>query len=111
RAVLWEKAARLAPLAAATAATQRPVGDLRDDPEWRGRIEEGIAEACAVAAAEQVELDPAAQWRIVEALPADLTTSTARDVAAGRPSELDAITGSVVRAGLSLDVPTPTLDA
>jgi 2-dehydropantoate 2-reductase len=110
RAVLWEKVARLAPLAAATAVTQRPVGDLRDDPEWRACLEHGLAEACAVAAAERVELDPAAQWEIIEAMPADLTTSTARDVAGGRPSELDAITGAVVRAGLMLDVPTPTLD-
>jgi 2-dehydropantoate 2-reductase len=110
RAVLWEKVARLAPLAAATAVTQRPVGDLRDDPEWRACLEHGLAEACAVAAAERVELDPAAQWEVIEAMPADLTTSTARDVAGGRPSELDAITGAVVRAGLMLDVPTPTLD-
>jgi 2-dehydropantoate 2-reductase len=110
RAVVWEKVARLAPLAAATALTQRPVGDLRDDPEWRARLESAIAEACAVAAAEDVDLDPADQWKIIDAMPADLTTSTARDVAAGRPSELDAITGSVLRAGRMLDVPTPTLD-
>jgi 2-dehydropantoate 2-reductase len=110
RAVLWEKVARLAPLAAATALTQRPVGDLRDDPQWRTRLEDAVAEACAVAAAEDVELDPAAQWKIIEAMPADLTTSTARDFAAARPSELDAITGAVVRAGRSLGVPTPTLD-
>jgi 2-dehydropantoate 2-reductase len=110
RAVLWEKVARLAPLAAATALAQRPVGDLRDDPEWRTRLEHAVVEACAVAAAEHVDLDPAAQWKIIEAMPADLTTSTARDVAAGRLSELDAITGAVVRAGRSLEVPTPTLD-
>jgi 2-dehydropantoate 2-reductase len=110
RAVLWEKVARLAPLAAATAVTQRPVGDMRDDPEWRPRLEHGIGEACAVAAAEDVQLDPAEQWGIIQAMPAGLTTSTARDFAAGRPSELDAITGAVVRAGRSLSVPTPTLD-
>jgi 2-dehydropantoate 2-reductase len=110
RAILWEKVVRLAPLAAATAYTQRPVGDLRDDPAWRARLEDGIREACAVAAAEAVVLDPGAQWQIVEALPADFTTSTARDVAAGRRSELDAITGAVVRAGRSAGVPTPTLD-
>jgi 2-dehydropantoate 2-reductase len=110
RAVLWEKVARLAPLAAATALAQRPVGDLRDDPDWRGRLEEGIAEACAVAAADDVDLDPQAQWETIEALPADLTTSTARDVAAGRPSELDAVLGAVVRVARSAGVPTPTLD-
>ncbi len=42
-------------------------------------------------------------------MPAGLTTSTARDVAAGRPSELDALTGAAVRAGERLGVPTPAL--
>jgi 2-dehydropantoate 2-reductase len=111
RAVLWEKVVRLAPLAAATALTQRPVGELRVDPEWRARLEEGLAEACAIASADGVELDPEAQWAIIDAMPSDLVTSTARDVAAGRPSELDAITGAVVRAGRLLDVPAPTLEA
>jgi 2-dehydropantoate 2-reductase len=62
-----------------------------------------------VAAAAGIGLDTAAQWAIIEALPADLTTSAARDAAAGRPTELDAITGSVVRAGTRLGVPTPAL--
>jgi 2-dehydropantoate 2-reductase len=110
-AVLWEKAGRLAPLAVATALTQRSVGDLRTDPDWRARLEAGVAEACAIAAADGVELDEAAQWAIIDAMPPDLITSTARDAAAGRPSELDAITGAVVRAGRVLDVPAPTLEA
>jgi 2-dehydropantoate 2-reductase len=109
-AVLWEKVVRLAPLAVATALTQRSVGDLRTDPEWRARLEAGVAEACAIAAADGVELDEAAQWAIIDAMPPDLVTSTARDVAAGRPSELDAITGAVVRAGRLLEVPAPTLE-
>jgi len=110
RAVLWEKVARLAPLAAATALTQQTLGYLRIDPDWRVRLEAGVTEACAIAAADGVALDPAAQWAIIDAMPPDLTTSTARDVAAGRPSELDAITGAVVRAGRRLGVAAPTLE-
>ena len=104
--VLWEKLARLAPLAALTAVTQRRVGELRGDPRLRAALDE----ACAVAAADGAETSPAAQWAIIEAMPFDLTTSAARDVAAGRPSELDAIAGAVVRAGRRLGVPTPTLE-
>jgi 2-dehydropantoate 2-reductase len=109
--VLWDKLARVAPLAAATAAAQQPVGELRTDPEWRARLETAIDEVCAVASAEGVVLDPATEWEIIDAMPPALTTSTARDVAAGRPSELDAITGAVVRAGRRLGVPTPSLEA
>jgi 2-dehydropantoate 2-reductase len=110
RTLLWDKVARMAPLAAATAITQRPVGELRSDPDWRSRLERAIDEACAVANADGVPLDVAAQWKIIDSLAPTVTTSAARDVAAGRPSELDAITGAVVRAARRLGVDTPALD-
>src|SRR5206468_4064596 len=110
-AVLWDKLARQAPVAAATAATQRPIGELRTDPEWRSRLEEAIRETCAVAAADGVPLTPDAQWEIIESMPPLLTSSTARDIAAGRPSELDAITGAAVRAAHRLGVPAPVLES
>jgi len=109
-AVLWEKLARQAPVAAATAATQRPIGELRGDPELRRRLEQAIGETCAVAAAEGVELAPQEQWAIIESMPPLLTSSTARDMAAGRPSELDAITGAAVRAAHRTGIPAPALE-
>jgi 2-dehydropantoate 2-reductase len=111
RAVLWEKAARLAVLAAATVASGSPVGALRSDTAWRSRLEAALTEACTVAAADGGELDPVGQWRIIASMPAELITSTARDAAAGRPTELDAITGSVVRAGDRLGIETHVLAA
>jgi 2-dehydropantoate 2-reductase len=110
RAVLWEKLARQAPVAAATTIAQRPIGELRTDPEWRPRLEQAVDETCAVAAADGVTLSPEAEWAIIDGMPPLLTSSTARDVAAGRPSELDAITGAAVRAGRRLGVATPALD-
>ena len=110
RRVLWDKAARLAVLAAASIAAARPIGALRDDPAWRPRLEAALGEACAVAEADGVELDAAAQWAIVERLPESLVPSAARDASVGRPTELDAITGSVVRAARRLGVWTPMLD-
>jgi 2-dehydropantoate 2-reductase len=109
-AVLWEKLVRQAPVAAATAIAQRPIGELRSDPGWGRRLKEAIAEACSVAAADGVTLSPDAEWEIIEAMPPLLTSSTARDIAAGRVSELDAITGAAVRAGRRLSVATPVLD-
>jgi 2-dehydropantoate 2-reductase len=108
--VLWQKLARQAPVAAATSLAQRPIGELRNDPKWRPRLQAAVDEACAVAAGEGVLLTAAAQWEIIDAMPPELTSSTARDVAAGRPSELDAITGAAVRAGRRLGVPMPTLE-
>lgn len=110
RTLLWTKAARLAVLAAATSAAGRTVGELRADPVWRMRMTDALDEACVVAAADGVVLSAADAWAIIDAMPAEATTSTARDVAAGRPSELDAIAGSVLRAARRLGVSCPTLD-
>jgi len=108
-AVLWEKLARQAPTAAGTSITQRTIGDLRSDAEWGPRLRSAIDECCAVAAADGVTLSPAGEWEIIEGMPATLTSSTARDIAAGVPSELDAIVGAAVRAGQRLGVDTPVL--
>lgn len=105
--VLWEKLARQAPLALLTSVTGQPTGEVRSDPRLRAAVEE----ACAVAVADGAHTTLAEQWSIIESLPPELTTSTARDVAAGRPSELYAVAGGVVRAGRRLGVPTPTFEA
>jgi 2-dehydropantoate 2-reductase len=107
--VLWEKLVRQAPTAAATSITQQPIGELRSNSEWRGRLRAAIEEGCAVAAADGVTLSAQSEWEIIEAMPPLLTSSTARDIATGVPSELDAITGAVVRAGKRLGVDTPVL--
>jgi 2-dehydropantoate 2-reductase len=107
--VLWHKLARIAPLAAVTSVAGRPVGELRNDPKWRPKLDDAIVEACAVAEADGVSLRPSAQWAIIEEMADETTTSAARDVAAGRSSELDAILGAVLRVAERHDVPCPTL--
>jgi 2-dehydropantoate 2-reductase len=62
-----------------------------------------------VADADGVPLRASAQWAIIEELADETTPSAARDVAAGRRSELDAIVGSVIRAAERLGVPSPAL--
>ena len=111
RAVLWEKAARLAVLAAATTASGLAVGALRDDPAWRERMRAAVGEAAATAEADGVPMSAEAQWGMIEAMQPELTTSAARDAAAGRPTELDAVVGSLVRAAARLGVAAPALEA
>jgi 2-dehydropantoate 2-reductase len=107
--VLWRKLARLSVLSAATALSRKTVGELRTDLEWRPRMEAALEEACAVASADGVKVIASSQWTQIVQMDSDLTTSAARDVFAGKPSEIDAIGGSVVRAGERLGVPTPVL--
>jgi 2-dehydropantoate 2-reductase len=100
----------MAALAPATVASGLTVGPLRASPTWRARLSDAIDEACAVAAADGIASDPAGQWAIIDAMPSELTTSAARDAAAGRTTELDAITGGVIRLGRRLGVGTPALE-
>jgi 2-dehydropantoate 2-reductase len=104
--VLWEKLARQGPIAVLTSVAGETIGELRTGQRLRLAIEE----ACAVAVADGAWTTFDHQWAIVESLPDWATSSTERDVTAGRPSELDAIGGAVVRAGRRLGVPTPTLE-
>jgi 2-dehydropantoate 2-reductase len=104
--VLWEKLARQGPIAVLTSVAGETIGELRTGQRLRLAIEE----ACAVAAADGARTTFDDQWAIIESLPDWATSSTERDVTAGRPSELDAIGGAVVRAGRRLGVPTPTLE-
>jgi 2-dehydropantoate 2-reductase len=107
--VLWHKLARIAPLAAVTSVSGRTVGELRNDPEWRPKLDSALVEACAVAEADGVSLRASAQWSIIDEMADETTTSAARDVVAGRRSELDAILGGVLRTAERLDVSCPTL--
>ena len=45
----------------------------------------------------------------VDAMPPQSTSSMQRDVIAGRPSEVEAILGSVIRLGVEGEVPTPAM--
>lgn len=95
RTVLWEKLAFLAPLALATTAFQAPLGDVRDD----GRYERAQDEALAIAGAEGARIDEQALKALVAAAPDTMRSSMQKDVAAGRPPELDAIAGPIIRGG------------
>jgi 2-dehydropantoate 2-reductase len=104
--VLWEKLGRQGPIAVLTSVSGEAIGDLRGGRRLRVAVEE----TCAVATADGARTTFDEQWAVIEALPDWATSSTERDVTAGRPSELDAIGGAVVRAGRRLGVPTPTLE-
>lgn len=107
--VLWEKLVRLNAIACTTAASNRPLGFVRSDSWWRKQLEGCVQEGAAVATAEGAKTDPKTVAAQIDALPATLTTSMQRDIAAGKPSELDAIPGAVVRAGARYGIDCPTI--
>ncbi|MET7394823.1 2-dehydropantoate 2-reductase [Dactylosporangium sp. NPDC005572] len=103
--VLWEKMALLAPLALLTTAARAPVGEART--ARRADLEAVVHEVAAVARASGTTTDPSRILTVIDGIPPAMKSSMLRDAEAGRPLELDAIGGSVLRAGARLGVDTP----
>jgi 2-dehydropantoate 2-reductase len=106
-AVLWEKLAALAPIALTTTLRGSALGGVVADPIWRSRLRECISEVAAAATADGVVVDAEAMIERIESVPPELRSSMQKDREAGRPTEIDAIGGSVLRAAARhrLDAP------
>jgi 2-dehydropantoate 2-reductase len=110
-AAIWGKFLFIASFSGVGAVTRSPVGQLRSVTETRGMVESAMREIHSVAAANGIELGADAVSRtmaFMDALPAEGTSSMQRDILEGRPSELEAHSGAVVRLGKEDEVPTPT---
>ena len=105
--VLWEKLALLGPLALTTTAAGAPAGAVQDAAEWRARLVACHREAAAVGAAEGATLDGPALEALLEFPLGEMRTSMQKDFDAGRPLELDAIAGPIVREGRRHGLETP----
>jgi 2-dehydropantoate 2-reductase len=107
---MWSKFLFIAPLSGMGSITRVPIGLWRSLPETRGMVEAALHELLAVARARGADLaDEAVATTMAryDALAPDATSSLQRDVVDGKPSELEAQLGSVVRMGRAAGVPTP----
>ncbi len=107
---LWEKFMFIAPFGGIGAVTRAPIGTLRSLPETRRMLEQGTREVFQVARASNIPLDDGAVARtmdFVDGQPPAGMASMQRDLIAGRPSELEAWNGAVVRLGQRAGVATP----
>jgi 2-dehydropantoate 2-reductase len=109
RRALWQKAFNLIPMATATSLCETTIGPIRDLPETAALLESLLQELQAVAAAHGYDLPegpPTARGFITNAHPG-FTSSMARDFERGRRTELDALTGAVVRLADARGVDVP----
>jgi len=110
---MWSKFLFIAPMSGVGAVTRVPIGAWRSMPETRELVTRAIREVLAVAAARGITLDDDAVQRTLQrydGLPPESTSSLQRDVMGGKPSELDAQLGAVVRMGREIGVVTPVCE-
>ena len=110
QAALWEKLLFIAAVSGVGSVSRANVGEVRQSPPTRALLRQVMEEVAAVAAKRGVRVAPdivAHTMTFIDNMPGEGTASMQRDVAAGRPSELEAIIGSVNRLGSAAGVPTP----
>lgn len=109
-AAIWTKFLFIASLGGVSSLARTPIGVLREIPESRLLLGEAMREVQALAHAQSIALKedcvPEA-LAIVDGLEFGATSSMQRDVAAGKRFELEAFSGTIVRLGAELGVPTP----
>lgn len=108
---LWTKFLFIASFSGVGAVANAPAGVIRKDPKWRSLMLKAMEEIYALAHARGVKLPPDSIDTVmtsVDSLPEDATSSMQRDIAAGKPSELEAQNGAVVRMAREAGVEVPT---
>jgi 2-dehydropantoate 2-reductase len=107
---LWMKFLFITVWSGVGAITRTPLGIWRSLPETRQMAENALKEIISVAQVHNVRLPENAMpttMNMYDSFPPEITTSMQRDIAQGRPSEIDAQIGAVVRFGRAADVATP----
>ena len=108
---LWTKFLFIASFSGVGAMANAPAGVIRSDPKWRDQILSAMNEIYALAHTRGVKLPPDSVDKVmssVDGLPEDATSSMQRDIAAGKPSELESQNGAVVRMARQSGVEVPT---
>ena len=108
-AELWGKLVVNCAYNALSAITQLPYGKMIEGAGVRDVMRDVVEETLAVAKASGVLMAPdmlAKTYKIAEAMPTQFS-STAQDLARGKPTEIDHLNGFVVRKGEALGVPAP----
>lgn len=110
QATMWQKFLGVAPIGAIGAITRAPMGVIVPDAQTNELIEAAKREIWEVGRALGVNWASDAIERVSAvhaSVPFATTASMARDIVDGRPSELDAQVGAIVRLGGKLGVDTP----
>jgi 2-dehydropantoate 2-reductase len=108
---LWLKFAFLAPMSGLTALTRGPIGPVRSTPETRALLDAAVQETVALGVALRTGLEPADAARTskqLDGIAPHITSSMCHDLMAGKPIEVDGLSGAVARLAREAGMPAPT---
>lgn len=111
RRAQWMKFAMLAPFSGMTTLTGHAAAALRANPKTYDLIGSAVREVIAVATAEGIAMRPddaATIMKTIDQLPDAMTSSMAHDRRAGKPLEVDWLSGAVARIGARHGIAAPT---
>jgi 2-dehydropantoate 2-reductase len=114
RTPIWEKFCYLAPFAAFTGAARVPIGPLWADPVPRSLMIAAFREVEALARAEGIAVPANVVDRIVgyvDSIPPTTRSSLLIDLQQGKPIEIEALAGAVVRRAAARQIAAPVLAA
>ncbi len=109
-AALWNKFLFIASLGGVGSLTRATAGEIRSNPETKRLLGNAMQEVEHLAQQLAISLPPDAvhaAMSLVESLDPSATSSMQRDVEAGKPFELEAFSGTVVRLGRQVSIATP----
>lgn len=107
---LWNKFLFIVSISGVGAVTRASAGVIRKLPQTRRMLEGVMEEVKAVANALQIHLPEdivPKTMTFIDGLPENATSSMQRDILSGKPSELEAQNGAVVRLGTKVGIATP----
>jgi 2-dehydropantoate 2-reductase len=113
KAGLWTKFLFIATMAGVTSIARSPLAELLVQPHWRRVVLGCLAEIEAVGRSNGVNLPKniiSDTVTYIDGQLGDMEASMYVDLLAGRPLELDALNGAVVRIGKDTGTPTPIND-
>lgn len=107
---IWTKFLYISTLSAIGALTRATIGEMLASPQIRKMMVQTAEEIVTIAKAKGIKLPDTIidkQFQIFETQPFNTTTSLQRDIMEGKPSELEAQNGTIVKFGKELGIPTP----
>lgn len=107
---IWTKFLFISTISAIGALTRATLGEMIAIPQIKKMMFQTAKEIECIALAKGINFPKdtiAKQFQIIDSQPYNATSSLQRDILEGKPSELEAQNGAIVKMGIELGIPTP----